>query len=69
VRQGLIERERCATDARGFDAVLTAAGRAKLEEARVTHRADIRERFLAHMSEDEQRVLAGVWSRLLEESG
>src|SRR5437868_2101861 len=37
-RQGLIARERCPTDARGFDAVLTELGRAKLEEARETHR-------------------------------
>ena len=68
-RQGLIARERCATDARGFDAVLTDLGLAKLEEARVTHRADIRERFLAHVTPEEQTVLANVWQRILEHHG
>lgn len=68
-RQGLIARERCATDARGFDAMLTELGRAKLEAARDTHRADIRERFLAHASPEEQMVLGDVWQRILEHHG
>lgn len=64
-RRGLVRRERCATDGRGQEACLTAAGRALLEEARETHRADIRARFLARLSEDEQERLGRIWKRLL----
>ncbi|MEA2410613.1 MAG: hypothetical protein QOC77_1174 [Thermoleophilaceae bacterium] len=64
--QGLIERAECKNDARGAFAVITGAGRAKLDEARVTHRAGVRERFLDRLSERDQRQLAKVWSRLLD---
>lgn len=64
--QGLIERAECKNDARGAFAVITEAGRAKLDEARVTHRAGVRERFLDRLSERDQRQLAKVWSRLLD---
>jgi DNA-binding MarR family transcriptional regulator len=64
--QGLIERAECQNDARGAFAVITEAGRAKLDEARVTHRAGVRERFLDRLSERDQRQLAKVWSRLLD---
>jgi DNA-binding MarR family transcriptional regulator len=64
--QGLIERAECKNDARGAFAVITDAGRAKLDEARVTHRAGVRERFLDRLSERDQRQLAKVWSRLLD---
>jgi DNA-binding MarR family transcriptional regulator len=66
VTQGLIEREECKNDARGAFAVITDEGRARLNEARVTHRAGVRERFLDKLSERDQRALAKVWSRLLD---
>jgi DNA-binding MarR family transcriptional regulator len=64
--QGLIERAECKNDARGAFAVITEAGRAKLDEARGTHRAGVRERFLDRLGERDQRQLAKVWSRLLD---
>jgi DNA-binding MarR family transcriptional regulator len=66
VSQGLIEREECKNDARGAFAVITDEGRARLNEARLTHRAGVRERFLDKLSERDQRALAKVWSRLLD---
>ena len=66
VSQGLIEREECKNDARGAFAVITDEGRARLDEARLTHRAGVRERFLDKLSERDQRALAKVWSRLLD---
>jgi DNA-binding MarR family transcriptional regulator len=56
----------CTSDARGAFAALTAAGRAKLEEARETHRSGVRERFLARLGEAEQRQLAAAWTKILE---
>jgi DNA-binding MarR family transcriptional regulator len=64
--QGLIERKDCENDARGAFAVITAEGRRRLNEARATHRAGVRERFLDRLSERDQRQLAKVWSRLLD---
>jgi len=64
--QGLIEREECKNDARGAFAVITDEGRRRLNEARATHRAGVRERFLDKLSERDQRQLAKVWSRLLD---
>ena len=66
VDQGLVDRIECTTDARGAFAALTDAGRAKLEEARATHRTGVRERFLDRLSEAQQRQLATAWRRILE---
>lgn len=64
-RRGLIERERCTDDGRGFFAQLTAAGRAKLEQARPSHLAAVRRVFLARLEPTEIDTLAAVWGRLL----
>jgi DNA-binding MarR family transcriptional regulator len=63
--QGLVERRDCASDARGAYAQLTAGGRARLEEARGTHRAGVRLRFLDRLSEAQQRQLGATWRRIL----
>jgi DNA-binding MarR family transcriptional regulator len=65
-KQGLLERAECPSDARGAFAEITAAGREKLAEARATHRAGVRARFLDKLGEREQRQLARAWSRLLD---
>jgi DNA-binding MarR family transcriptional regulator len=64
-RDGLVRRERCTEDARGYWAVLTAAGSKQLAEARPTHLAGVRRLFLAHFGERDLRELAGFWERLL----
>ncbi|RDI75946.1 Transcriptional regulator [Gaiella occulta] len=64
-RDGLVERSRCADDRRGLLAHLTAAGRARLAQARPTHLRGVRERFLAHLDETTLRELAAVWERVL----
>jgi DNA-binding MarR family transcriptional regulator len=65
VSQGMIERRECENDARGAFAVITDHGRERLAEARATHRAGVRERFLDRLPEREQRQLAKAWGRLL----
>jgi DNA-binding MarR family transcriptional regulator len=64
--QGLIERAECKNDARGAFAAITDLGRERLAEARETHRAGVRERFLSRLGERDQRQLAKAWSRLLD---
>src|SRR3954471_23368029 len=67
--QGLIEREDCSDDARGSFAAITELGRRRLDEARVTHRAGVRERFFDHLGERDLRNLAKAWDRILAGDG
>jgi DNA-binding MarR family transcriptional regulator len=64
-RDGLLERESCATDARGAFAKLTDAGREKLLAARQAHLAGVRVLFLDHFSKDEQELLGEWWERVV----
>jgi DNA-binding MarR family transcriptional regulator len=64
-RDGYLERCSCAHDARGAFAVLTPAGREKLEAARETHLAGVRELFLSHFSGEELDLLGDAWDRVL----
>jgi len=64
-RDGLVERERCTADRRGFHVRLTRAGKELLERARLTHLAGVRARFLTCFSAAELAELAGFWERLV----
>ncbi len=63
-REGLVSRERCEQDRRGTFAQLTDRGRARLEEARQTHLAGVRARFVDRFDETELGRLAAAWERL-----
>jgi len=63
-RDGLLHRCACSHDARGAFACVTEAGVALLEQARPTHVAGIRRRFLAEFGEDELRALGQFWERV-----
>jgi DNA-binding MarR family transcriptional regulator len=62
--QGMVARERCEDDARGFFAVITDAGRRKLKTARPAHWAGVREHFLDRLSQDDFEALAAAWARV-----
>jgi DNA-binding MarR family transcriptional regulator len=64
-RKGYVARERCADDGRGYFAVLTAAGGAKLREARATHLAGVRRLFLERFDVADLVRLADYWERVL----
>jgi len=64
-RDGLVHRERCTEDGRGYWAVLTAAGHEKLDEARPTHLDSVRRLFLRHFGEADLTRLADYWDRVL----
>jgi DNA-binding MarR family transcriptional regulator len=63
-REGLLRRERCEDDARGYHAIITAAGRQLFQRARATHLDGVRELFLSRLSAAELRTLAGLWERV-----
>ena len=65
-RQGLVGRVRAGDDARSAYATLTDQGRHRLRKATITHLAAVRCHFLDALSDDERRLLAGVWTRTLE---
>ena len=62
---------RCAAegDGRGLYAELTDAGAEKLQAARATHRAGVREFFLDHLNATDQIALGDVWTRFLDATG
>lgn len=68
-RDGLVERCSCENDARGAFAVITAAGRTRVEEARATHLAGVRSMFAAHYTEEELALLGPLLERLLPSEG
>ena len=61
---GLLVRERCATDRRGAVVVLTDAGTRALRRAWPVYARGIDAHFAAHISEEEARVLATVLGRV-----
>ncbi|WP_130333713.1 MarR family winged helix-turn-helix transcriptional regulator [Micromonospora kangleipakensis] len=62
--QGLVERVRTAEDARGWNAVLTDAGLARLEESWPSHLAAVRRRFLDHFTGMDLVELARAFQRV-----
>lgn len=57
VGAGLVGRERCPTDRRGVEAVLTGAGLARLQEAAPTHVAGVRRYVIDPLGPDTQKAL------------
>ena len=68
-RAGYVEKGTCPTDARVTYAVLTDAGRAKLDEAARDHFAAIRELFEARFTAAELEQLAELLGRLGGDAG
>jgi DNA-binding MarR family transcriptional regulator len=64
-KEQLLVRDTCTDDGRGCFAVLTPKGHELLAQARPTHLEGVRERFLSHFSEDELRLFAECWERVL----
>lgn len=65
-RAGFVARAECATDRRVTYAVLTAAGREKLEAASESHVADVRALFEERFTADEIDQLTSLLARLPE---
>ncbi|MGH2716802.1 MAG: MarR family winged helix-turn-helix transcriptional regulator [Thermoleophilaceae bacterium] len=63
-RDGLLRRERCEEDQRGWFAEITDEGRDLFARARKTHLDGVRERFLSHLSREEQQTLAALWEKV-----
>ena len=66
---GLVERAACASDRRVTYAVITEAGRAKLNEASASHLGVVRALLEERFSEEELAHLAELLGRLPEAAG
>lgn len=63
-RHGFVERERCSDDARGYFALITAAGKRKLARVRPAHLAGVRRAFLAKLDRSDLEALAAAWDKV-----
>ena len=61
----LVARESCPSDRRGYEAVLTAAGRQAFEEALPVHLEGIERHFSRYFSDDEARALSQALTKLM----
>jgi DNA-binding MarR family transcriptional regulator len=66
--QGLVHRERCSSDGRGLNAVLTDAGFARLRSAWPTHLASVRKHMMDHLSELDLPAVTAALQRLASDT-
>lgn len=65
--QGHLKRVKCEVDARGWNAVLTERGLARLREAWPTHLASVRRHIFAHLGDLDLARLAAAVNRITGE--
>jgi DNA-binding MarR family transcriptional regulator len=63
---GLAERQDAADDGRGYDLVLTRAGRAMRRKVWPVYQAQIDELFSRHLRDDEARTLGEALGRMVK---
>ena len=63
-KQGLISRQRCDEDGRGYFAELTDRGRELIGAARPDHLAGVRRHFLDRLEPEDIDALGAIWERL-----
>jgi DNA-binding MarR family transcriptional regulator len=69
VDEGLVDRQQCDDDGRGFHAVLTQRGFERLERAYPTHLASARRHVIDHLSGLDLEELATAFMRIGAEQG
>ena len=65
ITAGLVVREVCPGDRRGYYAVITQLGLETIEKAGPDHSKDAWESFLGHVTQEEAAVMEKVFSRVL----
>jgi len=64
---GLVQRQQCPSDRRGWNAVITPAGRARLRSAAPVHMRGVEQHFGRHLSDEEADLLTDVLGRVLDD--
>ena len=65
--EGLVQRQQCPSDRRGWHAVITPAGRARLRAAAPVHLRGVERHFGRHLTDEEADLLADVLGRVLHD--
>ncbi len=65
IKTGLVVREACPGDRRGYYAVITGKGLEIIEKVGPDHSKDAWEAFLGHISEEEAALMGQVFTRVL----
>jgi DNA-binding MarR family transcriptional regulator len=65
--EGLVQRQQCPSDRRGWNAVITSAGRSRLRAAAPVHLRGVERHFGRHLSDHEADLLADALGRVLDE--
>jgi DNA-binding MarR family transcriptional regulator len=65
--EGLVRREQCPSDRRGWNAVITQAGRSRLRSAAPVHLRGVQRHFGRHLTDQEADLLADVLGRVLSD--
>lgn len=63
--RGLVAKQTCPSDRRGYFVVITPEGRAAIEAAAPGHVAAVRRLFIDHLTDDELDALASVTTKVL----
>ena len=66
VQRGLLVKERCPQDGRGFFATLTEAGRGLVAEAAPSHVSDVQDLFIRNASPTQLRAIAAASKNTLK---
>jgi DNA-binding MarR family transcriptional regulator len=61
---GWVRREPCPVDKRGYFAVMTPKGWKAIVAAAPDHVESVRNRFMDHLSKDDQQILAEIFERI-----
>ncbi|WP_436527691.1 MarR family winged helix-turn-helix transcriptional regulator [Actinoplanes sp. HUAS TT8] len=64
IKRGLVEKESCPDDKRGFEAVLTEKGLTALREAAPAHLETVRESFIDHLDDEELAVIGQAFAKI-----
>ena len=65
--EGLVQRQQCPSDRRGWNAVITSAGRARLRAAAPVHLRGVEQHFGRHISDEEADLIADILGRVLND--
>ncbi len=68
VESGLVERRSCPTDRRGVYAVITPAGRSRLDQAAPTHVEGVRRHFLSQLTGQDLETFTATLNAVVESS-
>lgn len=68
IKRGLVSKEPCPDDKRGFEAVLTEKGLAALREAAPAHLETVRTSFIDHLDEEELAVIGRAFAKIRKAS-